>query len=81
MDDGFQWIFIRVYGPVLANLKEHMWEELGSMRGVWSGPWCIRGDFNATISPSESNKGGRVTQAMRHFVIGLDNLRVRDTDL
>ena len=61
VEDGFQWIFIGVYGPVLANLKEDPWEELGSVRGLWSGPWCIGGYFNASISPSESNKGGRIT--------------------
>ena len=39
------------------------------------------GDFNATISPSESNKGGRVTQAMRRFAVVLDDLGVRDMPL
>ena len=61
VEDDFQWIFTSVYGPVLANLKEYLWEELGLEKGLWSGLWCIGGDFNATISPSESNKGGRVT--------------------
>ena len=61
VEDDFQWIFTSVYGPVLANLKEDLWEELGSVRGLWSGLWSIGGDFNASISPSESNKGGRIT--------------------
>ena len=78
VEDGFQWIFTGVYGLVLANLKEDMWEELGSVRGLWSGPWCIGGDFNASISPSESNRGGRITQAMRRFACVLDDLGVRD---
>ena len=81
VENGFQWIFTGVYGSVLANLKEDLWEELGSVRGLWSGPWCIGGDFNASISPSESNKGGRITQAMRLFVIVLDDLGVRDLPL
>ena len=55
VEDGFHWIFTGVYGPVLASLKEEMWEELGSVRGLWDGPWCIGGDFNASISPNESN--------------------------
>ena len=55
VEDGFQWIFTSVYGPVLSNLKEDLWEELGSVRGLWLGLWCIEGDFNATISPNESN--------------------------
>ena len=77
VEDGFQWIITSVYGLVLANLKEALWEELGSVKGLWLGPWCIGGDFNASISPSESNKGGRVTQAMRRFVVVLDDLVVK----
>ena len=77
VEDGFQWIFIGVYGPVLANLEEDLWEELGSVRGLWSGPWCIRSDFNASISPSESNKGRRVIQAMHRFAVFFDDLGVR----
>ena len=81
VEDGFQWIFTSVYGPILDNLKEDLWEELGSVRGLWSGPWCIGGDINAFISPSESNKGGRITQAMRRFAFVIDDLRVRDLPL
>ena len=81
VEDGFQWIFTGVYGLVLANLKENLWEELVSVKGLWSRPWCIRGDFNVTISPSESNKGGNVTQAMRRFAEVIDDLGVRDMPL
>ena len=81
VEDSFQWIFIGVYGPVLANLKEDLWEELGSVRGLWAGPCSIGGDFNASISPSESNRGGRITQAMRRFAFVLDDLGVRDLPL
>ena len=51
------------------------------MRGLWSGPWCIRGDFNVTIFPNESNKGCRVTLAMRRFAEVIDDLGVRDMPL
>ena len=81
VEDGFQWIFIGVFGPLVANLKENLWEELGSVRDLWSRSWCSRGDFNVTISPSESNKGGRVTLAMHSFAEVIDNLGVRDMPL
>ena len=81
VEDGFQWIFTGVYGLVLANLKEDLWEELGLVRGLWSEPWCIGGDFNASISPSENNKGGRITRAMRRFAVVLDDLGVKDLPL
>ena len=52
-----------------------------SVRGLWSGPWCIGGDFNVSIFPCESNKGGRVTSAMRRFAEVIDDLEVRDISL
>ena len=81
VEDGFHWIFTGVYGPGLSSLKEEMWEELGSVRGLWDGPWCIGGDFNASISPNESNRGGRITQAMRRFASVIDDLGVGDLPL
>ena len=39
------------------------------------------GDFNVTIFPSESNKGGKVTPAMRRFAEVIDDLGVRDMPL
>ena len=62
--DGFQWIFTRVYGLVMGILKEKIWEVVGDVRGLWTSPWCIEGDFNAITSLKESSKGGRVTSAM-----------------
>ena len=52
VEGGFQWTFLGVYGPVERRLKEAFWEELGSIRGWWEGPWCLRGDFNETLSLS-----------------------------
>ena len=68
VEDYFQWIFTGVYGPVLANLKEYLWEELESVRGLWSGPWCIGGDFNAT---SHLVKAIRVEELLRLCVVSL----------
>ena len=33
-EDGFQWAFTGVYGPVEKNIREIFWEELGSIRGL-----------------------------------------------
>ena len=56
-EDGFQWAFTGVYGPMERNKSELFWEELGSVKGLWEGPWCIGGDFNMVLSPNERNKG------------------------
>ena len=43
VEGGVLWMFSGVYGPVERNLKEIFWEELGSIRGWWEGPWCLGG--------------------------------------
>ena len=74
LEDGFQWIFIGVYGPTMDNLRENFWEELGAVRGLWIGPWCARGDFIAITSSEESSKGGGVILAMHRFSEVIDDL-------
>ncbi|KAL6331818.1 hypothetical protein AAG906_020162 [Vitis piasezkii] len=53
-EDGFNWIFSGVYGPTLKRYRELFWEELGAIRGLWSDPWCIGGDFNLIRFPNET---------------------------
>ena len=36
--DGFQWAFSRVNGLVEKRLRESLWEELGSIKGLWEDP-------------------------------------------
>ena len=79
--DGFQWTVTGFYGPVVGTLRECFWEELGAIRGLWTRPWCIGGDFNAITSPCESNKGGMVSSIMRRFVEVIDDLGLRDLPL
>ena len=45
VEDGYQWVFSRVYGPIERSLRESFWEELGSISGLWEEPWCVGGDF------------------------------------
>ena len=67
VEDGFQWAFTGIYGPVERCKREMFWEELGSLKGLWEGPWCIGGDFNMVLSPNERNMVGRLSRSMRHF--------------
>ena len=81
VEGGFLWMFSGVYGPVERNLKEIFWEELGSIRGWWEGPWCLGGDFNEILSPSERARGGLYTPPMKRFAEIVNELGLRDLPL
>ena len=81
VEGGVLWMFSGVYGPVERNLKEIFWEELGSIRGWWEGPWCLSGDFNEILSPSERVRGGNITPSMRRFSEIVNELGLRDLPL
>ena len=80
-EDGFNWVFSGVYGPTLKRYRELFWEELGAIRGLWSDPWCIGGDFNLIRFPNESRRGGRLSSSMRRFSEVIDDLDLRDLPL
>ena len=67
VEDGFLWAFTGVYGPVKRSKRELFWEELGALKGLWEGPWCISGDFNVVLSPNERNLVGELSHPMRRF--------------
>ncbi|RVW75125.1 hypothetical protein CK203_057894 [Vitis vinifera] len=48
-EDGFMWTFTGVYGPTMRR-DRNVWNELGAIYGLWNGPWCVAGDFNAILS-------------------------------
>ena len=53
------------YGPMLKMDKEVFWSELGAVRGMWSGPWCVVGDFNMIRFPYKHSRGGRLSPTMK----------------
>ena len=80
-ENGYQWVFSGVYGPVEKSIRESFWEELGSIRGLWEEPWCISGDFNEILCPNERSKGGRISNTIRRFSDILNDLDLRDLPL
>ncbi|RVW33333.1 putative ribonuclease H protein [Vitis vinifera] len=79
--DGFLWTFTGVYGPTIKRHRELFWEELGAIRGLWSDPWCIGGDFNVVRFPSERSREGRLTGSMRRFSEVIEELALKDLPL
>lgn len=67
-----------MYEPFSKEEKEILWEELGAIRGIWDDPWCLRGDFNVTLSQWERSNQGRLTSAMRRFAQIVDELELLD---
>ncbi|XP_010275990.1 PREDICTED: uncharacterized protein LOC104610867 [Nelumbo nucifera] len=66
--DGFEWVLTNVYGPNDYKQRKENWEQLGDIRGLWEGPWCVGGDFNVIRFKEESNKvRQRSTTSMRKF--------------
>ncbi|WKA10977.1 hypothetical protein VitviT2T_028516 [Vitis vinifera] len=47
--------------------SEDFWEELRSVKGLWSDPWCVGGDFNLVRFLEERSRGGGLTASMRRF--------------
>ena len=74
-------MFTGVYDHVMVTSKESFWAELGSIRGLWSVPWCVGGDFNMVRFPCERRRGGRVSLSVRHFSEVIEDLELRDIPL
>ena len=81
VENEFQWVFSRVYGPIENRLRESFWEELGSIKGLWDVPWCFGGDFNEILYPNERFRGSRFSNSMRRFSDILNDLELRDLPL
>jgi hypothetical protein len=67
VEDGFLWAFAGVYGPNSNGLRRFLWEELAGLLSIWAMPWCIGGDFNATIFLSERSGGAGYRRAASEF--------------
>ncbi|RVW22653.1 Transposon TX1 uncharacterized 149 kDa protein [Vitis vinifera] len=81
LENGVIWAFTGVYGPFTRLEREGLWEEVGAIRGIWEGPWCLGGDFNITLAQGERNRQGRSSSAMRRFAEVVDDLGLVDLQL
>ena len=66
-EEGFAWVLSRLYGPSKGKERRELWEELAAIKGLWSDPWCIAGDFNVVRFPVETSNGRQMSTTMREF--------------
>lgn len=81
LEDGFVWVFIGVYGPILGREKKDLWDELGAIRGMWDDPCCVGGDFNTVRFLGERRNDFRFMAEMRRFTKVIEELILKDLPL
>ena len=77
----FMWVFTGVYGSMTKGGREQLWKDLGAIRCLWEGPWCIGADFNVIRFPVERNKENKISRFMKGFSQIIDELELKDLPL
>lgn len=67
IDDSFEWVCTRVYGPTDPASRQLMWEELCDIKRGWDLPLCKGGDFNIIRVSSERMGGCRMDTHLCRF--------------
>ena len=67
IENGVDWAYTGVYGPQSRSDKLRFWEELCSIKDKWSGPWCVRGDFNEILYAHERSSGFSPSNSTEEF--------------
>ncbi|KAG6783415.1 hypothetical protein POTOM_012862 [Populus tomentosa] len=70
-----------VYAPNAGNLKNEMWTYLVTFRDSVSKPWCLAGDFNETLFPSDRKGGSQITSSMTRFKDCIDGCNLIELPL
>lgn len=55
IEDGFVWIFSKVYEPTSKREREGLWAKLGAIKGLWEDLYCVGSDFNKVRFSWERN--------------------------
>ena len=80
-EEGFAWVFSGLYGPIKGRERRELWEELAAVKGLWSDPWCIAGDFNVVRFPVETSNDRQMSTRMREFSGFIDEFELVDPPL
>lgn len=77
-DTGEYWELTIVYGSPNPSNRRILWHELEQMSSNIVGPWCLAGDFNATLLASERVSSSNGGFADRDFNLFVQNLQLND---
>jgi len=75
------WHMTGVYAPNSTLEREEVWWELGAVRGLFTGPWVVVGDFNTVRFPSEKKNCSRYNKAMMDFSEFIEDMELVDLQL
>ena len=67
-----------IYAPIDGTLKKELWDYLITFKDSVSTPWCLAGDFNETLSPSDRKGGSKVSASMSRFKQCIDSCELLD---
>jgi exonuclease III len=70
-----------VYAPNGGNLKNELWTYLVTFRDSVSKPWCLAGDFNETLFPSDRKGSSQITSSMTRFKNCIDGCNLMELPL
>ncbi|KAG6752701.1 hypothetical protein POTOM_042737 [Populus tomentosa] len=70
-----------VYALNIRNLKNELWTYLVTFRDSVSKPWCLMGDFNETLLPSDKKDGSKITSSMTRFKNCIDGCNLIELSL
>ena len=80
-NNGTQWWLSGVYGPSTPFRRSDFWEELGALYGLCDTRWCVAGDFNTPMYPSEKSSNTRSNASMRSFDQVIKDMELIDLPL
>ncbi|KAK3228826.1 hypothetical protein Dsin_000707 [Dipteronia sinensis] len=74
-------VFCNVYAPNMESERKGLWDFIENITHSFSMPWCLGGDFNTVLDPSESKGGECNMGSARNFNLFISRSKVVDIPL
>ena len=75
---GQFWWFTVVYASPSPHIRRALWRDLSMVQVRSSEPWCIAGDFNATLAVDDRNSLNGVSMPDQEFISFIQNMQLND---